>query len=477
MYNFLLVDDEILIRKGTLKKISNLNLPVKCTAEAANGKEAIRQLTSQEFDFIITDMDMPDIDGMQLLDYLKQHHPNIPVIIISGYQKFEYLQKSIQVRAVNYILKPFSKQDIEESIKQTISILNEHNQNKINQNDLIQSAILGHNTKYAIQILSELLNESKPIYLVLSEIELPNSNFKTFKKYMIAPNNYYVYFVLDDYLDAFINESKQYNSVIVIGQEIKAAEQIHDYFVNCVKALNSIYTSNSDKIIWVKQTEEVHSDCHFPHKDSLLFFLQKGDTNKLFSQLSADFEQLILGENRTLYEVKQAILNLMSDLKQFLAISYNMNTNYSLPEETAYIMERLLSFDTTVKYAHDYFKNICQSLKFENIYNSTNIVDNIMQYINLNYPKRITLDLLSDLFFLNPSYISKLFKENTNSNYIDYLNSIRIKNAKLLIEKSNKKISLIANEVGYENEKYFFRVFKKYTGMTPEQYKHVTKLN
>lgn len=71
MYNFLLVDDETLIRKGTLKKIEKLDLPIRCAAEAANGKEAIALLETETIDFIITDMDMPEVDGVALLDHLK----------------------------------------------------------------------------------------------------------------------------------------------------------------------------------------------------------------------------------------------------------------------------------------------------------------------------------------------------------------------------------------------------------------------
>ena len=101
MYQFLIADDEVLIRKGTLKKIEKLGLDIHCACEAANGKEALSYLETHPIDFIITDMDMPEYDGVQLLDYLKKHFPELPIIVISGYQNFSYLQKSIQANAVN----------------------------------------------------------------------------------------------------------------------------------------------------------------------------------------------------------------------------------------------------------------------------------------------------------------------------------------------------------------------------------------
>ncbi len=88
-----------------------------------------------------------------------------------------------------------------------------------------------------------------------------------------------------------------------------------------------------------------------------------------------------------------------------------------------------------------------------------------------NFNQEITLDKLSELFYLNPSYCSTLFKKHTGTNYSLYLNKLRIDKASQLLLDEGLSISLIARTVGFSNEEYFFRVFKKITGQTPSEFR------
>jgi two-component system, response regulator YesN len=81
------------------------------------------------------------------------------------------------------------------------------------------------------------------------------------------------------------------------------------------------------------------------------------------------------------------------------------------------------------------------------------------------------LEYLASLFYVNRSYLSHLFKSKLGKNYVDYLNEVRITKAKELLTSSKRSLCQIAKAVGYDNAKYFFRVFKKITGVTPEQYR------
>ena len=168
MYQFLIADDEILIRKGTLKKIEKLDLPIHCAFEAGNGKEALTYLETNPVDFVITDMDMPEFDGVQFLDYLKKQFPEMPIIVISGHQNFSYLQKAIQANAINYILKPFSRDDIQKSLLDVIAILDNNKSQKSNENEVIISTIIGHHTELGMKALHKMIPVPNQYYLVLS---------------------------------------------------------------------------------------------------------------------------------------------------------------------------------------------------------------------------------------------------------------------------------------------------------------------
>ena len=98
-------------------------------------------------------------------------------------------------------------------------------------------------------------------------------------------------------------------------------------------------------------------------------------------------------------------------------------------------------------------------------------MDNVRNYISLHYDKDLTLEFIASLFHLNRSYLSSAFKSRTGISFVDYVNQIRVEKAKELLAKTDKKTYQIAQAVGYENAKYFFRIFKKIEGITPEQYR------
>jgi two-component system, response regulator YesN len=99
------------------------------------------------------------------------------------------------------------------------------------------------------------------------------------------------------------------------------------------------------------------------------------------------------------------------------------------------------------------------------------ILDKLITYINSHYAENLTLDQLSSMCVLSPTYISKIFKTHLDTNFIDYVSSVRIKVAKRLIKNSELSLKEISNEIGYVDPNYFTRVFKKYEGMTPSEYR------
>jgi len=100
-----------------------------------------------------------------------------------------------------------------------------------------------------------------------------------------------------------------------------------------------------------------------------------------------------------------------------------------------------------------------------------NNVQMIEEYLSANYHKDIKLQDIADQFFLSREYISRLFKREYKETITDYLTKIRIEKAKELLENPYLKIYDIAYSVGYQNDKYFIKVFKKLVGSTPNEYR------
>lgn len=135
------------------------------------------------------------------------------------------------------------------------------------------------------------------------------------------------------------------------------------------------------------------------------------------------------------------------------------------------IWENLFFTEDIKNYYIQLYTNLSSFLEHHNDYLSNDIIENVKTYLKFHYRNDITLDLLSTLFYVNPTYLSHLFRKKTGEKLIDYLNQVRVEKAKELLLDPSKKMYQIARAVGYDNVKYFFRVFRKWTGQTPNQYR------
>lgn len=116
-YNYIIAEDESLIRRNLIKKINALNLPLHQAGEASNGEEAISLIEQYCPHLVITDIRMPLCDGLEVAKYLYQNHPGKKVIILSGYDDFRYAQQAIQYSVEDYLLKPVSQDMLHESLQ------------------------------------------------------------------------------------------------------------------------------------------------------------------------------------------------------------------------------------------------------------------------------------------------------------------------------------------------------------------------
>ena len=245
---------------------------------------------------------------------------------------------------------------------------------------------------------------------------------------------------------------------------------IESYYHDCIDALNS-RKSHSQPAIFYYQSSVRNEKYAFPHIAELMYYLETGKESVLKEKLRGYFETAYFSEGATLFDLKDIGLSLIEKSKQFLDDYYRMQSNYTYPEIHQEVMERLFTFKDISTYFLDFLGNIAKSMSYEHLYSSQDIIVNVKEYLDIHYADPITLDFLSDIFYINSSYLSTLFKEKTGMKYVDYLNGLRIEAAKTLLQTTDRRASAISRMVGYDNEKYFYRVFKKFTDLTPEQYR------
>ncbi|MGO4371264.1 response regulator [Paenibacillus sp. MCAF20] len=116
----LIVDDEVVIRKGIVKLLENFGRTITETDEARNGEEALQRLIDKRPDMIITDIQMPVMNGLELIARVRESNPELEIIVLSGYAEFEYVQQALRYQVTDYLLKPVTQERLDEVISKVL---------------------------------------------------------------------------------------------------------------------------------------------------------------------------------------------------------------------------------------------------------------------------------------------------------------------------------------------------------------------
>jgi two-component system, response regulator YesN len=143
MYRFLMADDEEIVRRGFRRKIDWASLGFEFLEPCVNGQEAIEAIERLRPDVVMTDITMPHVNGLAVASYAAEHHPHIVVIILSGYDEFEYAQKAIRAKAFDYVLKPVTSRELTALLTKLKARLDEDRRSREDESVLLQRASLG----------------------------------------------------------------------------------------------------------------------------------------------------------------------------------------------------------------------------------------------------------------------------------------------------------------------------------------------
>ena len=516
MYRYIIVDDEPLIRMGTLKKLEALSDKISCVGEADNGKQALDLVEELSPDFVILDMEMPVMDGTQLLARLSGEYPNMQLIVISGYKSFDYIKHAISANVIDYILKPFTDEQIQQTVLQAIARLEatESISAKIRLSEeqrelacydhdiqLLQNLILGYavsDTDITSGKLS-FLNHSGRLCLCIvytsASLEefclqqhLTDLGFSDMAVFLPHPTNAQLGFFLlalpedaaftpeafyTKFAQDFISYLHTYDAVSYWGVShlFLTTDQLHTAYEHACTALNSmpVTQESSQYYVWHTNTGTNLKEIHWEKKEEFLFRVEAGMTaevHRLLSELQEEYRQ---GDSLSLADVKYHYHQLTEDclmiLKQYL--------NQTSPSQSMQnIVKEMFTTEELHRYYEQFFANLSEMLKPQSVYAVDDTIERVKIYVQRNYQKNLTVEFLSSLFYLNSSYLSHLFRKTTGEKFVQYLNYVRIEKAKSLLAATDRKLYQIARAVGYDNDKYIFRVFKKLEGVTPEAYRH-----
>jgi two-component system response regulator YesN len=421
MFNLLIADDEELERRA-IKSILNDKFCNEFNIyEARNGREAIEIGDKVKPDIVIMDIKMPGINGIEAIKEMKKSLKDTYFIILSAYDYFNYAKEAMAYEVREYMLKPLKRGEFVEKILKAKEHIEEIKLKRSREIELMEKIctlmpVLEDELCYSI-ITNNLNNIDYRSYLKILNIKFEAG-------YSFAIN------IKEKYAYLNMNEAQR--------KEVKAI--IKDYIKE--------YLSNSYNLI-----------CSCLFTKEIVGFVE-------VSKEHNDYEMRV--NSISLLRRLADIIKEKFDVSILIGIGkiYCGIENFGKSYNEALISLNHDSPDMRVKHFED-----ISAAKLINAGSQKNLVSKAIEYIKSNYNKDITLDEVASFVCSSSYYFSKIFKEFTGKNYVDYITELRIQKAKEMLLRGNLSIKEICFEVGYNDPNYFSRVFKKIEGVSPTEFK------
>ncbi|MCR5054375.1 MAG: response regulator [Lachnospiraceae bacterium] len=515
MYRFIIIDDEEIIRKGTVKKLKDLSDRIECAGEAGDGVEGLRIIKEQSPDFVILDMQMPNMDGMALLPALAKEYPDLPLLVISGFKDFDYIKQAISSNAIEYILKPFSKETIQSNVLKIIDILEtrqkldgqilnsqQQKENAYYEYDLKQltDQMMGyHNDDITLNSARLSIFNSNYNYILMSIHFEEGTKRPDISKWLMdsGRNDLSVYIepsgstlgllllfypgnrTIEEYrvlrpvrgpiTDYLISEKT--DAMIGVSRVHSALTELNDAFTEAGMALNMQPVSSDELQIFDYEEDLSPHRLFWDRQDEFLFRLEAGMKDEMLSLLNSLFSLYETNADARFMDLKYHCRKLSDECVKVVSMYLDYDGQVENSNSMQQIVNQIYSKQELYNYYSVFFGNLTMLLSNRSVYSTDDNIEKVQTYINRNYQKNINQELLSSYFYINRSYLSTLFKERTGEKFVDYLNRVRIEKSVELLTTTNMKMYQIAKNVGYDNVKYFFKIFKKVMGVTPEAYR------
>ena len=498
----LIVDDELIMRQGITHMFDWEKDGFQIIGQASNGHEAIEMIKKNTPNIVISDIVMPQIDGLELTKYIQTNYPEIQIVILSSYSDFEYVKSSFQYGAVDYILKPsLNPAELLKTVKKAsskIQSLNLPSKPVSSTSNILNRLIFGFDSNINLDYINNLFIHpsfclfginAKNIYSNYDERHkmIDYTIFKINEEFS-SNDAIQIINIDNEIIILVVNfENKNYTNILDKFTEISKEVSINfsEAFFILSKTFNSITDIKSvyenDFLILTKQsfynkTNNFLCSEDFKTSPTIDKFNFKGFSESValmkipnaFERLTQYIEKAISTKALTEFELKTLIqnsfYNVITTLEYLDFDSNSLKHDFFNKIDNCKYAEDLM---VTYKYLLNYFNEIIN--KYESKINS-HMINKITQYIYSHYDEQLTLSDVSKLFNFNYYYLSSYFSSHNKEGFNEFLNKIRIEKACDFL-KQDIPISDISSLVGYSDHSYFCKVFKKFTGLTPSNFR------
>jgi len=526
MYKLMVIDDEDWIRQRIVNTMDWASIGITTVLEAENGAQALEIAGEHLPDIILSDIRMPGLSGLDLVETLQRKMLSARVIFLSGYDDFQFAQRAIKLGAFDYLLKPVDDETLQSAVQSCIESIRE--QRRI-ENILEDFEIRLENHKPVLRehFFSDLLggymdeqtleadlnylgiSTAQAGYICLSiqpgeevraaqDVHRIQFGIKNIVKELTDPlgNNQVIFLQLGEIACILFSNME---GPELKSRAIEAADKIRDMvrrlfqrevtvgvgepcdeilglsrsFEQSQQALSYKAYLGGGRVYTLESLEQtvLYPISHSYSLDQLKSAIQQGDRGKISEQIARLMEKLPEGEIRPI-DLKSIYANVITSTVQ---TGYEFSAiNQELPTFSYDFFHRLDDIDSVErfeKHLRHMVETLLDSLEKSRQGNKRKIVQKAIDYIQEHYREPLSLSGVADIVYLNPSYFCKIFKNETGTTFTKHIVNYRIDKAIALMEDPTLKIYEIADMVGYADVQYFTKLFKAAKGISPAQYR------
>lgn len=524
MINVLIVDDDIATVEVIRDSLNRDKLEIDEVHTAYNVSGAQKILEENEIAIIISDIEMPQASGLDLLKWVRENKYNCEFLLLTCHESFSYATKAIHYEAAAYLTKPFDLAIMELNLQKIINKL-------IEKRNLEETSkygkLMGKNIRFVkLEYWKQLLNgEFNSEEMILQEITNRHLDLDVKGLYTLIytkisnteddidryGKNVYEYH-LEKSISEILTGNNENDSVLKLHTDnnlsfitITEDNQRDDIRRKCDKLIDGCkgilssvitccisdpvplchlattkekldklfyYNINFNSRVFFHDEAEIFdsSGIQILDMDKISKYVKEKNKTQILHYLKNTFRELTIVKRMYLYSlylIKHEIIQVVyADLmEKGIQASKLFNDEFSIN-----LSNRSLDGTTDMIRWVNYFLE--KTFEYQNeVEKSATIIDKINQYIHNNYNKNIGRNEIAEEFFLTPDYLAKLYKKKTGVTIKGYINEYRIDKAKELLITNGKNISEVASAVGFENFSYFSTLFKKSTGLSPKDYR------
>jgi two-component system, response regulator YesN len=409
MLKALVVDDEYLVRMGIVQTIDWSEYNVEIVGEASNGEEGLELALLHHPDVIITDIRMPYMNGLEFIEKIREKDPLVGIVVLSGYDEFQYAQAAIRYGASTYLLKPINIEELAATVR---GIGNEVLEKKL------------HSQRYA-QLSKEINSISKQFWHDILHGQLRGESIIAEKAILLE-----LQLEPDDAIIPLTIAIPPDNQLSEAPIEISTLESVTISFLQeySFELLNLFYDNNLHWVIVIHAKEMEH----------IVTAARK--LGQQFFQWSMQH----IGQNVSIGIGQPA---------------HHWNDLEGSYRQSVLAAQRASSSIERVLYGDEDAGARCRRE-----------IREALAYIREHYSENITVEMVANAVFVSPTHLMHLFRKELNKTFYECLTEYRIEEAKRILRNPMYRVYEVGNQVGFTDSKYFSQIFKKMTGMPPSEY-------